>query len=56
MPPNEARAYMGMSSMEGGDELASPDAKAEPVPGSSAQDTGGGGGSQTKKMNIGSKT
>lgn len=56
MTPNEARAYMGMSSMEGGDELASPDAKAEPVPGSSAQDTGGGGGSQTKKMNIGSKT
>jgi hypothetical protein len=27
--------------------------KAEPIAGSSPQDTGGGGGNQTRKMNIG---
>jgi len=56
MTPNEAREYMGMPSKEGADELVK-DAKAdEPIPGSSAQDTGGGGGSQKSKINIGSKT
>jgi len=28
-------------------------AKIEPIPGTSPQDTGGGGGNQTRKMNIG---
>ncbi len=53
MTPNEARNYMNLSSLEGGDELVKDAKDAEPVPGSSAQDTGGGGGNQTKKMNIG---
>jgi HK97 family phage portal protein len=53
MTPNEARNYMNLSSVEGGDELVKDAKLAEPVPGSSAQDTGGGGGNQTKKMNIG---
>ena len=56
MTPNEARNYMNLASKEGGDELVKDGEPAEPVPGSSGQDTGGGGGNQTKKMNIGSKT
>ena len=66
--PNEAREYLNMPNVEGGDELlavntkaiqstnvpvGSKTAKVEPLPGSSPQDTGGGGGNQTKKMNIG---
>lgn len=55
MTPNEAREYLNMRTMEGADELATPDKKdAEPLPGTSPQDTGGGGGNQTRKMNIGS--
>lgn len=57
MTPNEAREYMGMAPIDGGDELiddaTSGDAEDDVIPGSSAQDTGGGGGNQTKKMNIG---
>ena len=53
MTPNEAREYMGMANKEGADELVKDAKAAEPVPGSSKQDTGGGGGNQTKKMNIG---
>ena len=53
MTPNEARQYMGMPNVEGGDELVDPNKPAEPIAGSSPQDTGGGGGSQKKKMNIG---
>ena len=53
MTPNEARNYMNLPSMEGGDELVKDAKSAEPIPGSSAQDTGGGGGNQAKKMNIG---
>ena len=53
MTPNEARVYMNMPTMEGADDLATDASKAEPITGSSAQDTGGGGGSQTRKMNIG---
>ena len=57
MTPNEAREYMGMAPVEGGDELiddsTSGDASDDVIPGSSAQDTGGGGGNQKKKMNIG---
>jgi HK97 family phage portal protein len=52
MTPNEAREYLGMPNKEGGDEL-SDNGKIQPIPGSSPQDTGGGGGGQTKKMNIG---
>jgi len=51
--PNEARDYLNMPKIEGGDELQSKQQQAEQLPGSSAQDTGGGGGSQKKKMNIG---
>ena len=39
--------------MDGADELASDAKDAEPLPGTSPQDTGGGGGSQSRKMNIG---
>ncbi len=53
MTPNEARTYINLPTMKGGDELKQDTKKAEPLPGSSPQDTGGGGGNQTKKMNIG---
>lgn len=52
MTPNEAREYLGMPNKDGADEL-SDNKKTEPIAGSSPQDTGGGGGNQTKKMNIG---
>ena len=65
---NEAREYLNISKMEGADSLpnANPSnisktddpigptkAKIDPIPGSSPQDTGGGGGNQVRKMNIG---
>ena len=53
MTPNEARQYMNMSQMDGADKLKEDTKAIEPVPGTSPQDTGGGGGNQTKKMNIG---
>jgi phage portal protein BeeE len=68
LTPNEAREYLNIPKMEGADELLSTDpskisstnvpvgsktAKIEPLPGSSPTDTGGGGGNQTRKMNIG---
>jgi HK97 family phage portal protein len=57
MTPNEAREYMGMAPIEGGNELidnsTSGDASKDVIAGSSPQDTGGGGGNQKKKMNIG---
>ena len=53
LTPNEAREYMGRAAQEGGDELRDPSAKAEPIAGTSPQDTGGGGGNQKSKMNIG---
>jgi HK97 family phage portal protein len=55
MTPNEAREYLGMAEKEGADDLLDIDGKDKPIPGSSPQDTGGGGGNQTKKMNIGAK-
>ena len=70
MTPNEAREYLNIPKIDGADELLSTDpqkisqtnvpvgaktAKIDPIPGSSPQDTGGGGGNQTRKMNIGSK-
>ena len=51
--PNEAREYLGKAKIAGGDELKQ-DAKAsDPIAGSSPQDTGGGGGNQKNKLNIG---
>lgn len=52
--PNEAREYMGYANIDGGDGLQS-GKTSEPISGSSPQDTGGGGGNQTRKMNIGTK-
>ena len=53
MTPNEARAYLGLPSIGGGDSLQAGGAEPEPIPGTSPQDTGGGGGNQKSKMNIG---
>jgi len=53
MTPNEAREYMNMPKISGEDELKGDAKTAEPITGTSPQDTGGGGGNQTKKMNIG---
>jgi HK97 family phage portal protein len=50
--PNEAREYLNKGNIAGADELKDTQ-KAEPITGSSPQDTGGGGGNQTNKMNIG---
>jgi HK97 family phage portal protein len=52
LTPNEAREYLGKPNIEGADDLKDPK-KTEPISGSSPQDTGGGGGSQSRKMNIG---
>lgn len=52
--PNEAREYLNIPKVDGADELVQNDkGNAEPIAGSSPQDTGGGGGNQTRKMNIG---
>ena len=51
--PNEAREYLNTARIDGADELKQDTKPSEPISGSSSQDTGGGGGSQTKKMNIG---
>jgi HK97 family phage portal protein len=54
MTPNEARTYLNMEKIEGADELKQDNKEpAEPISGTSPQDTGGGGGNQTRKMNIG---
>jgi HK97 family phage portal protein len=53
--PNEAREYLNMEQVEGADELLSDGKPTDAIPGSSPQDTGGGGGNQTRKMNIGAK-
>jgi hypothetical protein len=53
MTPNEAREYLNMPAIEGADDLKQDTALAEPISGTSPQDTGGGGGNQRKKMNIG---
>ena len=44
-----------MAKVDGADELSAKSKPAEPISGTSPQDTGGGGGNQTKKMNIGTK-
>lgn len=53
MTPNEAREYLNMAEIEGADELVGDSKDYEPLPSTSAQDTGGGGGQQKRKMNIG---
>jgi len=56
MTPNEAREYLNMPRVDGGDELQAGGGAPEPIAGTSPQDTGGGGGNQTRRMNIGAKT
>lgn len=51
--PNEAREYLNMPKIDGNDDLVAKSSKTTPLPGSSPQDTGGGGGNQKRKMNIG---
>ena len=53
--PNEAREYLNMPEIDGADELVAGGSPHEPIAGTSPQDTGGGGGNQKSKMNIGSK-
>lgn len=53
MTINEAREYLNMPKVEGGDVFKEEPTKAEPTPGSSPQDTGGNGGNQTRRANIG---
>lgn len=53
MTINEAREYLNMPKVEDGDVLKIEPGKYEPVPGSSPQDTGGGGGNQKLRANIG---
>jgi HK97 family phage portal protein len=53
MTPNEARVYLNMPEIDGGDELKAGKSEDKPINGTSPQDTGGGGGNQTRKMNIG---
>lgn len=53
MTPNEAREYLNIGKLDGADELKDVAKPAEPISGSSPQDTGGGGGNQKNKMNIG---
>lgn len=54
MTPNEAREYLGIPQIDGADELQGKATKTDTtLSGNSPQDTGGGGGNQTRKMNIG---
>jgi HK97 family phage portal protein len=53
MTPNEAREYLNMPKVDGADELSGKSTPQDNIAGSSPQDTGGGGGNQTRKMNIG---
>jgi HK97 family phage portal protein len=50
---NEAREYLNLPLMDGADELQTKGTKQDTITGSSPQDTGGGGGNQVRKMNIG---
>jgi HK97 family phage portal protein len=53
LTPNEAREYLGKAKLEGGDELKQDAKTSDPIAGTSPQDTGGGGGNQKNKLNIG---
>ena len=53
MTPNEAREYLNMPNIDSGDELRVDYRTQDNTTGASPQDTGGGGGNQKRKMNIG---
>jgi len=53
MTPNEAREYLNIEKIASGDELIAKSTPQAALPGSSPQDTGGGGGNQKNKMNLG---
>jgi HK97 family phage portal protein len=56
MTPNEARQYLNIPDIDGADELVQSGGGFggdKPISGTSPQDTGGGGGNQKSKMNIG---
>jgi HK97 family phage portal protein len=53
LTPNEAREYLNLPLMNGADELQTKDKKQDTITGTSPQDTGGGGGNQVRRMNIG---
>ena len=53
LSPNEAREYLGMGNKDGADDLVASSSSPALIAGQSPQDTGGGGGNQTRKMNIG---
>ena len=53
MTPNEAREYLNIPQIDGADELTGKQQSQNTISGTSPQDTGGGGGNQTRKMNIG---
>jgi HK97 family phage portal protein len=54
LTPNEARQYLNIPDIDGADELVqSGGGSDKPISGTSPQDTGGGGGNQKSKMNIG---
>ena len=53
LTPNEAREYLNIGNIEGADTLKDDSKKTDAITGTSPQDTGGGGGSQSRKMNIG---
>ena len=50
---NEAREYLNLPTKDGADDLKKDTKQTDPIAGSSPQDTGGGGGNQTRRMNIG---
>jgi hypothetical protein len=53
MTPNEAREYLNIPKIDGGDELGGKLKDSLAIGGQSPQDTGGNGGNQKRKMNIG---
>ena len=53
MTPNEAREYLNMQQLDNADELRVSKSPSDNISGTSPQDTGGGGGNQTRKANIG---
>ena len=53
MTVNEAREYLNMPKVEDGDVFKDKASSPDPIPGSSPQDTGGGGGNQQYRANIG---
>ena len=57
LTPNEAREYLNIEKMPNADQLLPPKGSSDDkgISGLSPQDTGGGGGKQTRKMNIGAK-